>query len=382
MTSIDSNAKPFRFILMNSRIPLLTLCVLNAATAAKGGDLRDTVARGDDAKSAPEMIAPETSSRWRVGASYAPILGLEAKFNGLGTFQSPFTPQPLGGGIDYEYDDGFVRVDSSGNAGDQTWNWGYENDSQYDPSGTGSINFSITNSLSNGQVDEHDNACAGFEAFTYYDMGKVAFAPLRDVNATWGFRGGLQYARVEMDNRANLSTTLTTTIDSFDLGGQIPPSAPYSGSFFGPGVLLSDSPSRSVIVGGSGLITGSRDLDADVFVTQFGSYLEIPVSGKFSVTAEGGVCLGIASGSYDFESSTTVTDLGTQTSSGHDSATRFLPGVYAGVSGIYQLSDHWALQASGRYQYLKPFELGANGSDATLSFDSAFVVSLGVLYSF
>lgn len=366
---------------MNPRISLLTLCVLNAAAAAKGGDLRDGLAREDDAKSAPELIAPETGSRWRVGTSYAPILGLEAKFNGLGTFQSPFTPQPLGGGIDYEYDDGFVRVDSSGNAGGQTWNWGYENDSQYDPSGTGSINMSITNSQSNGRVDEHDNA-NGFEAFAYYDMGKVAFGPLRDANATWGFRGGLQYARVEMDNRADLSTTLITTIDSFDLGGQIPPSAPYSGSFFGPGVLLSDSPTRSVVVGGSGLITGSRDLDADVFVTQFGSYLEIPLCRKFSVTAEAGVCLGIASGSYDFESSTTVTDLGTQTSSGHDSATRFLPGVYAGFSGIYQLTEDWGIQASGRYQYLKPFELGANGSDATLSFDSAFVVSLGVLYSF
>ncbi|HEY8962348.1 MAG TPA: hypothetical protein VIM57_09095 [Luteolibacter sp.] len=365
---------------MNSRIPLLTLCVLNAATAAKGGDLRDTIAR-DDAKSAPEIIAAGTASRWRVGASYAPILGLEAKFNGLGAFQSPFTPQPLGGGIDYDYDDGFVHVDSSGNAGGQTWNWGYENDSQYDPSGSGSINFSITNSLSDGRVDEHDNA-NGFEAFAYYEMGKVAFAPLRDVNASWGFRGGLQYARVEMDNRASLSATLITTVDSFDLGGQIPPSAPYSGSFFGPGVLLSDSPTRSVVVGGAGLITGLRDLDADVFVTQFGSYLEVPLCRRFSVTAEGGVCLGIASGSYDFESSTTVTGLGTQTNAGHDSATRFLPGVYAGLSGIFHMNDDWSLQASGRYQYLKPFELGANGSDATLSFDSAFVVSLGVLYSF
>lgn len=376
------NLNPTRSILMNARIPLLTLCVLNAAAPAEAGDLRESVVRTDDAKSAPTLTTPEAASRWRMGAGYAPILGLEAKFGGLGRFRSPFAPQPLGGGIDYEYDDGFVRVDSSGNAGGLTWNWGYENDSQYNPAGDGSIDFHLTNSLANGRADERGAADTGFEVFGYYDMGGLAFAPLKALDARWGFRGGLQYARVNLSNGDAISTTLITTTDSFGLDGSIPPSAPYEGSFFGPGVLLGDSPSRSVTIGGQGLVSGSRELDAHLFIPQFGGYLEVPVADKFSVTAEAGVNLGIASGDYEFHSATTVAGLGTQQSHGRDSATRFLPGVYAGVSGIYQIDEHWSLQGAGRYQYLKPFELGAGGTDATLSFDSAFVLSLNVLYSF
>ena len=59
-----------------------------------------------------------------------------------------------------------------------------------------------------------------------------------------------------------------------------------------------------------------------------------------------------------------------------------LPGVYLGLSGIYKINDSWAIQAAGRYQYMDDFDVEANGSEANLSFDSAFIVSLGVLYMF
>jgi hypothetical protein len=45
-------------------------------------------------------------------------------------------------------------------------------------------------------------------------------------------------------------------------------------------------------------------------------------------------------------------------------------------------SDSVRIRAAGRYQYLDGFELESNGSSASLSFDSAFVLSLGALYSF
>jgi len=364
------------------RIPLFTLCALNAAIPATAGDLRESLAVPADAKSAPQITAPETASRWRIGAGYAPVLGLEAKFEGLGRFRSPFSPQPLGGGTDYDYDDGFVHVDSSGNLGGLTWNWGYQHDSQYNPSGNGSIAMSITNSLATGSTDERGAAENGWEVFGYYDMGRLAFAPFKAAPAGWGFCGGLQYARVNLGNGDSLATALVTTTDHFGLGGQVPPSAPYEGSYFGPGVLLDDAPTRTTTIGGQGLVVGSRELDADLFITRFGGYLQAPVTGKFSLMAEAGVNLGIASGSYEFHSATTVAGLGTQQSHGSDSTTSLLPGVYAGLSGLYRLDDHWSVQGGARYQYLKPLELGANGSDATLSFDQAFVLSLNVVYSF
>lgn len=361
---------------MKHGLPFVMLLALHAVTAS---------AHAGDAKDGAGVLATQdpAPSRWRFGASYAPFLGLKTNFTGLGNFRSPFTPQPLGGGVDYDYDDGFVHVDSSGNFGGETWNWGYQNSSQHDPSGQGSVSFSQTNSLANASAKEEGGGEAGFEAFAYFDMGKVDFLQLNQDKASWGFRGGLQYARVNVDNSNLLASGIIRTIDTFGLNGNILPQAPYSGSYGGPGPLLGDSPSRETVIGGGqALVAGSRELDVHLTVLNFGPYLEIPVTERFDLFAEAGISLGIASGDYDFMSSTSIAGLGTQVSSGSDSATRFLPGAYAGLTGAFRINDQWSLLASGRYQYMKPFELGANGSSADLSFDSAFVVSLGVLVSF
>ena len=59
-----------------------------------------------------------------------------------------------------------------------------------------------------------------------------------------------------------------------------------------------------------------------------------------------------------------------------------LPGFYLGIEAIYQLNKNWGIQAGGRYQFMDEFELESNGSSAVLSFDSAFILSLGTVYSF
>lgn len=365
---------------MTARISLLTLSVLTAAASAvRAGEPAATSAKSSSV-AATTTSAP---SRWRFGASFAPLVGLKADFNGLGTFNNAFTLQAPGGGIDYDYDNGFVHVDSTGNLGDLTWNWGYDDNSQYNPTGDGSIDFSLSNSLADAEAREDGGLENGFEGYAYYDMGAVGMAALKDRGATWGFRGGLHYARVDMTNQDSISSGVETVTDSFDLGGTIPPLAPFTGSFGGPGPLISDSPfARSSAMGGQALVVGSRDLDVHLTTFNFGSYLEVPVTPKFNLMLEGGLSAAIASGSYDFQSSTTITGLGTQQSSGRDSGTSVLPGLYLGLSGIYQLNESWGIQAAGRFQYMDEFKLESNGAEAELSFDSAFVISLGALYSF
>src|SRR5580692_989632 len=67
----------------------------------------------------------------RFGLSYRAGFNITADFRNLGGFPASSSPGPAtGGGIDRIYDDGYVRVDSSGNAGGQTWFWGYKNASQ------------------------------------------------------------------------------------------------------------------------------------------------------------------------------------------------------------------------------------------------------------
>ncbi len=352
---------------MNIRLIPLLLPVL-AHSNSFAGDLIFT----DPAKESP----------WRVGAGYAQLLGLKTEFRGLGRSASPNVVQPLGSGLDRQYDNGFVKLDSSGNAGGETWNWGYESAGQYNAAGGGSISYSITESLANAQVDENDGGHPGVELFAYYDMGAASMLGGSVPNSTWGFRFGLQYSQVGISNHNLLRTGLSTTNDSFNLGGTIAPLAPYSGSFTGPGPLLEDSPTRSVSLDGFGLVGGSRDLELDLTILSLGSYLEIPVTEKFHILYEAGLSLGVAAGSYGFVSDTTIDGLGTQRSRGSNSETEFLPGVYMAVGASYEIDESWSIVSSARYQYMSNFDVRAGDSESTISFDSAFVLSFVFVHQF
>lgn len=361
---------------MNARLSLFTFSVLAAVV--------EPAVAGDPVE--PTTVAPITiesaPSRWRFGSGYAPLVGLKTQFSGLGRFNNPLIPPPIGGGVDYNYDNGFVRVDSSDNADGATWNWGYESNGQYNSADGGSIDYSLTNSLADGRADERSDAPTGMEVFTYFDMGAVDIGGLKERGVTWGFRGGLHYARIDVANQDLAYSDLSVMTDRFTLNGTIAPLGPYSGSFGGPGPLINDSPSRSVENRGQALVSGTRGLDVHLTTLNLGTYLEVPVASKFSLLFEAGLSAAIASGTYDFRSQTTVSGLGTQVSSGSDSDTKILLGLYLGVGGNYEINDSWSLQASGRYQFMDDFSLGANGTNAVLSFDSAFLISAGVVYSF
>src|ERR1035437_8149694 len=62
---------------------------------------------------------------------FGPRFGMNFKAD----FQNNVNPGPEAGAANHTYNDGYVLVDSSGNAGGLTWNWGYQNASQYNPAG-------------------------------------------------------------------------------------------------------------------------------------------------------------------------------------------------------------------------------------------------------
>ncbi len=326
---------------------------------------------------------------WTLRAGYAPIVGMRTEFSGFGNFQNPFPVPAPAGATDYFYTDGFVRVDGSlGFFGDTTF-WAYDNASQYDPAafgGNGAINYhTLDGSLSGaGEVAESNvAAAAGFEMQAYLDLGSVSFLPTMAAgrSATWGLRTGLQYARVNNTNNASLAGSVGTITDSFNLNGVIPPAAPYPGVPAGPGPLLGDTPTRTTGTAVAS-ISGYRQLDVQLFVSTYGSYLALPVTKELDVMLEGGAVLAVASGSYKYESTVTVPGVGTQVSGGQKSSTKLLPGVFTSVGLAWHLTDQFSVQGAVRYQFMRQYSLITNGSNANLSFDSALVLSLSATYKF
>ena len=88
---------------------------------------------------------------------FGPRFGMnfKADFQNKASYFGPVNPGPATGGANHTYNDGYVLVDSSGNAGGLTWNWGYQNSSQYNPAGAGSMQFhAIQSSSSSSTTDD------------------------------------------------------------------------------------------------------------------------------------------------------------------------------------------------------------------------------------
>lgn len=324
---------------------------------------------------------------WRFSAGYAPMIGLKSEFSGFGNFTNPFPVPALAPTGDFIYQNGSVQTDVSGNFGNATTFFSYTDAAQI---AGGSLSFTtLTGSLPQaGSVAENAiAAAAGFEFSGYLELGAVNLPVLRDQNATWGLKFGYQFAHTDISNRDTLSSSLGTLTDSYTLagGGPFPP-APYNGPFNGIGPLLNTAPGSSTRTitanGATATLAGSRSLLVNLHILQFGSYMDIPVAEKLDLMLEGGFLLGLASGEYDYTTTVSVPGYAPQTSSGKGSRNRVLPGLYAGLGLRVPVTQRLSVQASARYQYLRPFEITTNGSTASLNFDSAFVLSLAAVWRF
>ena len=77
-----------------------------------------------------ENASADHSNWFSFGAQFG--LNINARFKHVNNMSSASPGPAAGGGVNRTYDDGSVGVDSSGNQGGQTWNWGYQNASQDD----------------------------------------------------------------------------------------------------------------------------------------------------------------------------------------------------------------------------------------------------------
>jgi hypothetical protein len=304
---------------------------------------------------------------------------MKADFEGTGNV--PTTPNV--GGQNREYLDGYVRVDSSGNFGGDTTFWGYGSAAQ---DAGGNIAFqSLAAGASGGSsiTDSSVSAAAGFELYGFYDMGAVSILGLKDKGATWGLRTGIQYANVDLNNGSATSGTVSTFTDTFSLGGNSAPGAGFAGTFTGPNQLLGDVALTRTFGGRANVqISGNRNLNVNLAISQWGSYLEIPVSKRLDLTLEGGFLLAIASGSYDYTNRVSVGSSAGQTVRGSHGRTRILPGFYTGLGFSYEINERLSILTNIRYQFLRSYEITANGSTANLDFSGAYVLGISALWKF
>jgi hypothetical protein len=361
-------AEVTRLKLKNGYQSLLT----SAATVRKKTFIALTLAlmTGPLAASLQAQDAAADNPNWfSLGPQFG--LNLNVRFKYLGNVH-PASPGPAtGGGVNRTYDDGFVRVDSSGDTHNQTWNWGYQPGAQVQGS---TLTLHSSSAAVNGTLSQNDDPNPGFDLAFGRRLGKV-------LGGQWGLQAAFDFTTISMHDNQPLTGTGTLISDTYSLGSVTPPAIGYAGSFNGPGPLLGDTPTRTTSPE-TVLITGQRTLDAQVYALRGGPYYEFFFSKRWSGRLGGGLALAVADTKYSFNETIHFGGGQTVNNAGSSEGASFQAGGYLEGKLLYAMTPRTSLFAGAQYEYLGTFSRNAGNEQAQLDTSSSVYVLFGVQFNF
>jgi hypothetical protein len=323
-------------------------------------------------------IVPLTAADWATGKNRFSLqshigFNIKTDFTELGTV-SPQTNIGLDrGGVDHFYDDGFNRVDAGGNADGQTWFWGYENSSQI-----------VDDSILMNSTATTPGSIRGISDAPYWGI-ELNYARELGWNGSywWGVEIGVSWVNLDISQRRSLTTDAIRTVDAYPLGDLVPPPAPYSGTFSGPGPTIGDNPQRTFqTFSNAALTTGSYDLDATLYALRLGLIYETPFTDWFTLQFGGGILGAFIDSDFTHRESTSVQGLGSFQNSGSDSERDFLGGAYARAGFGMHFSPHAMASLGLQYNYLGSFSQESDGRRAKVDLKTSLYLALGVSVSF
>ena len=332
----------------------------------------------EDTIPTPLLVKKVEPKKYSVSLSYGMGLNITAQFKNLGSFPaSGGGPGPATPGVDHNYDNGYDRVDVTGNnhgGFEGTWYWGYNTPSQVSGD-TLTMQSSALEAGANTKKDQNDPQ-PGFELTVGRQFGGGP-------HWSWGGEGSFGFMAVTIKDNATLFGNVSVTSDSYALNGIIPPVAPYHGTFGGPSAIISDAPNRTVDVqANAASIAGSRELDANLFGIKLGPYFEIPMGSRWAVRLRGGLALVEVNSEFSYTETTTLPGLTPSTSSAHGWHSGLQVGGYAGATLSCSLSPSTSLFAGGEFEDVGSFTQNLNGRQAVLDLSRSVLVTFGLSYSF
>ena len=298
------------------------------------------------------------------------IFGIKAEFKNLGGFARQTDVGAVTNRVDHFYDDGYNRVDASGNTNGLTWYWGYQNASQL----VGSDAIAMHSAAGTGAGDleaEEDLPQWGLELVYTRELGSSS-------SYWWAVELGVGWLDLSFSENATLASDVTLTTDTYGLNGIVPPLAPYAGSLSGPGPLIGDLPSRSVAtLPGAAVTTGRYHLDASVYTFRLGILYESPFNDWLGLQLGGGGLAAFVDGEFSFSEQVSYSSL-SLSRSGADSESDFVGGAYATAGLAFHLTERVVATLGAQYNFLGDFSQEFGEKEATIDFKHSLFVSAGV----
>jgi hypothetical protein len=321
--------------------------------------------------SARGQYDPDWARHIRVGAMAGFNIKADFKLTGIQNFNH----QP---GV---YDDGFVRVDQTGNDGGLTTFWGYNNSSQ----------------ISGQTLTMHDTtsfAPTG-NASTKVDGGPFPGIDLayggnlwywRRARIGWDFGFGFLPINISANQSASGNVTQSTfTFDTSDMVGGVPP-AGYQGPFQAPSgslppFLLPSTPtSTNTTTTQGGTITGTQTLDVMLYTFRLGPSVYWDFNRYLGMSVGVGPAVGIVSGDLKFDE---IISTGTTVhSKGQVSGTDVVYGGYVNASLMYHVMRNGDFYLSAQYMPLGKATISGQGRQGRLDLSGQVYISAGVNWPF
>jgi hypothetical protein len=306
--------------------------------------------------------APAEPNRFSFGARFG--MNFKASFKNTPSGGGlAVSPGPATGGADHTYDDGYVRVDSSGDLGGVTWNWGYQANSQVVGDTLQFHAVQPAPGSGGSQREVTDDPQLGVEFIYQRVIGSFSSA------GNWGLEAGFGYTDLDIRSSASAGSV---TMDAFPLNGVLPAGAGYSGTFAGPGAVIGDTPTRTISA-----LTSRQKLSGQIFSIRLGPFAEWNLTPKLSLGASAGLTIAPASVDYDFSDST-----GGTTVKGHSSKSDVLYGPY--VSGMlrYDFTQRWGAYVGAQFQSLSDLDQSIGGRTARLDQGATIYGTVGITFRF
>ena len=280
------------------------------------------------------------------------------------------------------YDDGYVRRDSTGNAGGQTTYWGYDNNSQYNPASQTLTMHSITSfSASGSSANDDAGSSPGFDMaygdnLWYWKHARV------------GWELGFDLLPINITDTSPLpdanATQTTYVFNTGLLPGDPLIGAPYHGPYRGgigtPTISSSPSSTSSQTFSG-GTVTGSRSLDLILYSFRFGPNFYWDLTDKFGMSLGAGPAVGIVSGDYQYDEIITANGASTH-NRGSFGSTDIVYGGYVNATVMYHLVDNGDIYAGVQYTPMTDAQFNSGGREADLNLNGQLYFTIGVNWPF
>jgi hypothetical protein len=341
-------------------------------------------ALGAHAVISDRLTASATESKNHFQVKLGVALNVKTEFQNVGGFSSFGGTQLTPAGDAYNYDDGYVLTDSSGNLLGYTRYWGYNYDSgplnQLPGDGTILMNrYSSSGATIEGDTEE---PVPGIEFSFSRELG-------RGEKWRWGIETAGSYYRVLTKHSGSASVIVARQTDVYPLpplegGGFVtPPPAPYA---HGPEL----SPTGNPVIGATPIasrsdsflssVSGTREFEADVIGWRVGPYVELPMGEKFSFLLSGGFAMAYVGSEFQFSEQLALP--GAANVSGRGADDDLVWGGYVSGSVRYQLAEAWELSGAVQFQHLSKYSHQESARSAVLDMGKAVMVTLGVQYRF